>query len=171
MSFVNYSSIHAIARSLFGVKSSHLLVYCCSLERMGWILLASWAEAPVARPHATVPRNEVPGNSLPSFGVRGGLAFLATWRFVLHCRVALAPRVLFLHSLSEQAFSTSYVPGSVLNAGKPKTEVWAMWAQSNTGEKNWYTIWSMPLYSAIWAPWDKYLTQLEKLGKISKCEV
>lgn len=73
-------------------------------------------------------QDEVPGNSLPSLvtlqeWVRGGLAFLATWSFVL--REAVVPRVLSLHSLSEQASSTSCIPGSVLNAGKPKTETYA----------------------------------------------
>lgn len=43
----------------------------------------------------------------------------------LSCGIAVVPRVLFLYSLSEHSFSTSCVPGSVLNAGKPKIQMHA----------------------------------------------
>lgn len=121
--------IRAIARSLSGVNSSYLLIYCWGLERMRWIMVASWVDSPGSRLSARVPGMRFLETAYHPISLHKNVGSEVDWPSWppggLACRIAVVPRALFLHSLSEHAFSSSWAPGSVLNSRKPKTKICA----------------------------------------------
>ena len=100
MGFVNYSFMPL--RDHSGVNSSHMLIYCCSLDWTGQILLASWVDPQGPGHLAESPEMRTSSGVTPQeCGVRGRLDFLATWSF----RITEVPRVLFLQSFAQQEMS------------------------------------------------------------------